>query len=104
MIFRLHTTSLLSLYLTEEGQALGKVLVKASKDFEGVSAPRIHKSSDSAKEKAIKNIISKMLQFEPANRITAAEVVDRLSKLKGDKAEGQQPKSRMAKWFTSSKT
>ena len=111
---------MLSVYLTEEGQALGKAMVEASKEWEGVSAPRIDKSSDSAKKKAIKNIISQMLQFEPANRITAAQVVDRLLELKGEKVEVekpsvaqeklkgnltevQKPKSRMPKWWPGSK-
>ena len=81
---------LLSVYFTEDGQGLGKALVEASKVFE-VSAPRIDKSNDSAKEKAIKNIISQMLQFEPANRINAAQVVDRLLELTGDKTEVKKP-------------
>ena len=78
-------------------------MLEASKEWE-VLAPRIDKSSDSTNEKAIKSIISQMLQFEPANRITAAQVVDRLSKLKFDKAEGQEPKSWKPKWLPSSKT
>ena len=82
-----------------------------------VSAPVIEKSSDSTKEKAIKNIISQMLQLEPADRITTAQAVDRLSELKVDKTkmeeamaakepkdnttEGQKPKSRKPKWWPS---
>ena len=65
-------------------------MVEAAKYFK-VTEPCIDQSSDSAKEKAIKNIISQMLQFEPANRITATQVVDRLSELKGDKAEAEKP-------------
>ena len=87
---------------TEEGQGLGKAMFEASKYME-VTKPRIDKSSDNAKEKAIKNIISKMLQFEPANRITAAQVVDSLLELKDEKNEEQQPKSRKPKWWPGSK-
>ena len=79
----------LSVYFTDDGQSLGKAMVELSKKWEGVSAPRIDKPSDSPTEKDIKNIISKMLQFESTNRITAAEVVDRLSELKGCESEVQ---------------
>ena len=79
-------------------------MAETSKEWEGVSAPRIDKPSDSKNEKAIKSIISQMLQFEPANRITAAQVADRLSKLKVDKAEGQEQKSWKSKLLPSSKT
>ena len=56
-------------------------MLELSKEWEGF-APRIEKSSDSVTESAIKKVISQMLQFEPANRITAKEVVKRLTKLK----------------------
>ena len=76
--------------LTEEGRSLGKAMVEASKEWK-VMEPRIGNSSDTAMETAIKEIILQMLQFEPAHRIAAAQVVDRLTKLKGDKREVEQP-------------
>ena len=83
MILRLNNIALVFVCVTGDGRGLGKVMFEVSTYLKGVSEPRIDMPSDSTREKAIKNIISKMLQLEPADRITAAKVVDRLSKLKG---------------------
>ena len=65
-------------------------MVEASKEW-NITGPCIEKSSNNATEKAIKSIILQMLQFEPSHRITAAEVVDRLTELKGNGTELEQP-------------
>ena len=67
------------------------MMFEVSKEFEVHVAPRIDKSSDSVTERAIKSVILQMLQSEPSNRITAAEVVKELTKLKGNKTEVKKP-------------
>ena len=56
-------------------------MMAVSKTF-SINGPHICKPSDNTTEKGIKNIISQMLQFEPANRITAAQVVGKLMAVK----------------------
>ena len=67
------------------------MMLEVSKEFEVNVSPRIGKSSDSVTERALKNLISQMLQSEPSNRSTAADVVKELTKLKGSKTEVKQP-------------
>ena len=44
-------------------------------------APRIDKSSDSALESAVKNIIKQMIQFHPGDRLSMEEVVQKLTEV-----------------------
>ena len=76
-------------------------MAEASSEW-NIYEPRIHNSSDSAMEREIKKIILPMLRFDPAHRITAAEVVDRLTELQGDKTEAEQSRSWMPEWWSDS--
>ena len=59
-------------------------MIETSKKWRGVSAPQIDKPSDNTEEREIKNIITQMLQLEPSNRITAAQVLERLVEVKAN--------------------
>ena len=58
-------------------------MMKTSKKWT-VGAPRIDKPSDTTTEREIKNIVTQMLQFEPDNRITAAQALERLTEVKAN--------------------
>ena len=70
--------------MPENGQSLANAMMELSKKWTAVGAPRIDKRSDTTTEREIKNIIMQMLQFEPDNRITAVQVIGRLTGVKAN--------------------
>ena len=66
---------------TINGKGLGEMMWISYKNKENFSLP-IHDRSDSALESAVKHVIERMIQFEPSDRLSAAEVVEELSKLR----------------------
>ena len=63
---------------TVRGKSLGFAMRQMTKEWTGFT-PKIDKSDDGPAQKAIKKILSKMLQAEPKDRISITEVLERLS-------------------------
>ena len=73
------------LFFTVNGMSLGRAMWQMKLQFGSMWSgfpPNIDKAFDSPLESAIKGIIRKMIQTQPADRISIAEVVERFTELR----------------------